>query len=166
MKLNFIPKRYISIFNTQGTTTVEAAILSVVFFIVLLGILEVAALLTIQNTLEYAVLEVSRFGRTGSTVSGQSTQQTAASLVNTYSYGLVDSSKVVLTVRPYPSFSSIPPRSQAPVDGSQNFGTASQPVLYTLSYKWGFFTPLLGKLLSSSGTITLKSSAVIQNEPF
>jgi Flp pilus assembly protein TadG len=161
-----LEKKKIRALDTRGATAVEFALLAPVFLIVFLGIFEIGAVMTIQTTLELAVLEVSRFGRTGSIVAGETAQQTAASLVNAYSLGLMDSSKVVLTVTPYSSFSAMPLRSQAPMDGSQNFGEGGQPVLYTLSYKWNYFTPLVGKLLSSSGSTTLISSAVVQNEPF
>ncbi|MBY0502079.1 MAG: pilus assembly protein [Alphaproteobacteria bacterium] len=152
--------------DTRGATAVEFALLAPVFFIIFLGIFEIGAVMAVQTTLELAVLEVSRFGRTGSVVAGQTAQQTAGSLVSAYSLGLVDSSKVVLTVTPYSSFSAMPLRSQAPTNGSQNFGASNQPVLYTLSYKWNYFTPLVGKLLSSAGSTTLISTAVILNEPF
>lgn len=151
----------------QGAAAIEFALVSPIFLIVFLGIFEVGAVMLIQTSLETAILQVSRFGRTGDTVAGQSAQQTATSLAAQYSFGLVDPTKLVLTVTPYTSFAAIPTLSQAPSSGTQNFGTGNQPVLYTLSYKWTFFTPLVGKLLSANGTdITLTASAVIQNEPF
>lgn len=160
--LNFIKKAS----DTKGTAAIEFALISPVFLVLLIGVLEVGILMLVQTSLEMAVLQVSRYGRTGSTVSGQTSSQVALSLASTYSFGFANPAQMKLTVVPYASFSAIPPLSQVPLTGTQNFGTASQPVLYILSYDWTFFTPLIGKLISSTGSINLTASTVIQNEPF
>lgn len=152
--------------DSQGSAAIEFALIAPVFFLIFMGIFELGAIMVVQTSLETAILQVSRYGRTGNTVEGQSNAATALSLASTYSFGLVDPNNLVLTVTPYPSFSAIPPLSQAPNTGSQNFGTGDQPVLYTLSYNWVFFTPFADTLLSATGnSIKITSSAVIQNEP-
>lgn len=151
--------------ETRGVASLEFALISPVFFLIFIGIFEVGSVLLVQQSLETAILQVSRFGRTGDVVSGESPQQTAVSLATTYSFGLVDPSKIVLTVTPYSSFSAVPTLSQAPNDGTQNFGSANQPVLYTISYKWTYFTPLAGEAFGK-GFINLIASSVVQNEPF
>jgi Flp pilus assembly protein TadG len=150
--------------DNHGATAVE-------FGIILMGIFEVGALLLIQTTLETVVLQVSRYGRTGSTVSGQTPAQVAAGLVDQYGFGLVNPANVVLTVTPYANFSAMPTNAQVVSNGgntgTQNYGTSNAPVLYTLTYNWTFFTPLLGKIFSpSTGSVTLISSSIVQNEPF
>ncbi len=154
--------------STRGTTAVEFALIAPVFFLILLGIFEFGMVVLIQTSLETSILQVSRFGRTGSVVAGQSAAQTAIALADQYSFGLVNPANLVLTVTPYASFAAIPPLATAPTTGAQNFGKSSQPVLYTLSYNWNFFTPLVGSVLSPNGTgsITLTASAIVQNEPF
>jgi len=155
--------------DDRGTTAVEFALISTAFCLILMGIFEVGAILLVQTTLETVVLQVSRYGRTGSTVTGQTSTQVAQGLVNQYSVGLVNPAKVVLTVTPYASFAAMPTNAQVVSGGGntgvQNFGTASQPVLYTATYNWNFFTPLIGKLFSSTGSITLIASAIVENEP-
>ena len=154
--------------GNKGATAVEFALIAPLFFLIFLGIFEVGAILLIQTSLETSILQVSRFGRTGSTVTGQTSQQTALALASQYSFGLVNPTNLVLTVTPYANFGSMPTLANAPTSGTQNFGTGNQAVLYTLSYNWNFFTPLLGNLLSptGNGTIKLTASAVVQNEPF
>ncbi len=152
--------------RSEGAAAVEFALIAPVFFLVFLGIFEVGAVLLVQTSLQTAILQVSRFGRTGSMVTGQTPQQTAESLATTYSFGLVDPSKVVLTVTPYSSFAAIPTNGNAPNNGSQDFGKGNQPMLYTLSYKWTPFTPLVGNLLAPGGSINIMVSTVIQNEPY
>ena len=150
----------------EGLTAVESAIIAPVFFIILMGIFEVGAIMLIQTSLETSILQISRFGRTGDTVAGQTPQQTALALASNYSFGLVNPNNLTLTVTPYASFSAMPSLAQAPTTGTQNFGTSKQAVLYTLSYNWQFFTPLVGVLLSPTGSLNLTASAVVQNEPF
>lgn len=151
--------------DTQGTASLEFGIIAPVFFLLFIGIFEVGAILLVQKSLETAVLQVSRFGRTGDTVTGQTPQETAASLVDTYSFGLVDPSDLVLTVTPYASFSDVPSLGDAPDNGTQDFGTAEQIVLYTLSYRWSFFSLLVGTAMGV-GSLDLKASTIIVNEPF
>ncbi len=151
--------------KTNGSTSLEFAFVAPVFFLLFVGIFEVGAILLIQNSLETTVLQVSRFGRTGDVVAGETVEETASSLVQTYSFGLVDPSDLVLTVTPYASFSQIPALENAPDDGSQNFGTGDQVVLYTLSYRWNFFSVLIGRAMGVAN-IDLKASTIIVNEPF
>ena len=158
-------KGYLS--SNKGTTAIEFAIIAPVFLLLFMGIFELGLVMLTKMSLETGVHQVVRFGRTGSIVPGQTQQQTAAALVSTYTFGVVDPSKVVLTVTPYASFAAMPVLAQAPVTGTQNFGAASQPVLYILSYNYEFVTPLVGKLLAPNGhSIVLKASAVVLNEPF
>ena len=157
-----------NVIDSNGATAVEFALIAPVFFLVFFGIFEVGAILLVQTSLETSILQVSRFGRTGGSVTGQTSSETAISLANQYSFGLVNPANLVLTVTPYSSFSAMPTLSNAPTGGTQNFGTGNQDVLYTLSYNWTFFTPLVGNLLSptGNGSIKLTASAVVQNEPF
>lgn len=150
----------------EGAAAVEFAIVFPFFFLLVMGIFELGAFLAVQTTMEVAVLQVSRFGRTGDIVAGQTAQQTAQSLARNYIFDLIDPEKMKLTVTPYASFADIPSRENAPNDGTQDFGTAKQPVLYTLSYEWNFFTPLIGNLLGSEGKRTIIASSIVQNEPF
>lgn len=147
--------------DTQGAAALEFALISPVFLVALIGIFEVGVMMLIQASLEMAILQVSRYGRTGLTDTS-----IAASLASTYSYGLADPSLMQLTIIPYSSFSAIPPLSQVTLTGTQDFGTSKQPVLYVLSYNWNFFSPLVGKLISSTGSLELKAVAVVQNEPY
>lgn len=166
--LNFQKKKETPFFTgNKGNTAIEFAILGPVFLLLFMGIFEVGLIMLAKMSLETGVQQVVRFGRTGDLVAGQTQQQTAGALATTYTFGVVDPSQIVLTVTPYSSFAAMPFLDQAPTTGAQDFGTASQPVLYIMSYKWNFFTPLVGKLLSPNGQfIVLKASAVVQNEPF
>jgi len=101
-------QRYLT--QTQGTTAIEFAMVSPVFFLVFIGIFELGSIMYVQQTLDLALLQVSRFGRTGDTVSGQTVAAKASSLVNQYTFGLV--TNPTLTVTPYASFAAIPKDGQ------------------------------------------------------
>lgn len=155
--------------ETQGSAAIEFTLIFPVFFLTFMAVFELGAIMFVQTTLERAVLNVARFGRTGDTVAGQTSAQTAQSLIQaaTFDYLFLDSSKLVLTVTPYASFADIPTNSTAPNTGSKNFGTSRQPVLYTLTYPWQFWTPLLGQLLTANGsTINLTATSIVENEPY
>lgn len=150
----------------QGSSAIEFALVAPVFLLLLFGIFELGMIMALRSNINMAVDVVSRFGRTGSMVTGQNAEQTAASLLSKYTY-FFNPGNLTLTVTKYSSFSSMPTWSNVPTNGSQDFGSGNDPVLYTLSYQWNIFTPFVGKYLSANGTsITIVASAVVQNEPF
>lgn len=151
--------------HDKGDTAVEIALVAPAFFLLFMAIFEMGALMLVKSSLETAILQVSRFGRTGDSVTGQTPTQTAQALVQQYSFGLVNLGKLKLNVTPYPSFAAMPSLAQAPNNNTQDYGKASQPVMYTLTYDWTFFTPLIGNFFKNK-TYTIIASAVIQNEPF
>lgn len=163
---SFLKNKKKYLIDSQGVAAIEMAIISPVFLILLFGIFEIGMVMVIKESLQLAVAQTVRFGRTGDVVSGQTIEQTATELATTYSFGFVDPAKMRLTVTSYGSYAAIPAFNTLPDDGSKDFGTANEFVVYTLSYDWNFFTPLVGKLLSPSGFITLRASSVVMNEPF
>jgi hypothetical protein len=51
--------------------------------------------------------------------------------------------------------------------GLSGYGGTSEVVLYTVSYPWSFFTPLIGDVVeATNGVVTLTATAVVQNEPY
>jgi len=148
----------------DGATVVEYAILAPVFFLIIFGIIEMSMIFFVEATLELAAQQSSRFARTGDTVTGQTRAATAKALVDQYTFGLLDTSKLTFTVAPYSNFAAIP--NTLPTDGSQNFGGTGQVVVYTLSYDWPLFTGMVGQAMGLNGsTIKLTGSEITVNEP-
>jgi hypothetical protein len=50
-------------------------------------------------------------------------------------------------------------------DNCNNLGSNDEAVIYTVSYCWRPFTPLIGKFFTN-GQLTLQSSLVVKNEDF
>ena len=57
--------------NDKGHVLVEYAIVAPIFFLLLIGTFEVASLFFVQTSLNAAIFETSRFGRTGDAESCQ-----------------------------------------------------------------------------------------------
>jgi Flp pilus assembly protein TadG len=168
----YLRKKKNNLSHTQGSASIEFALISPAFLLLLIGIFEMGTFFYLQATLDLALLNASRFGRTGQAVTGQTPQQTVAGLVSLYTFNLVDPTKLTLTATPYPNFASVPTNSQVISqklnNGTQNFGTANQVVLYTLTYQWTFYTHLIGDLIApnTQGKVTIITSTIVQNEPF
>jgi Flp pilus assembly protein TadG len=151
--------------DDKGNAAVEFSLVAPAFFLLFMAIFDMGSLLLVKTSLELAILQASRFGRTGDSVTGQTAGQTALNLVSQYSFGLVNPSQLSFNVTPYSSFSSMPALNQAPNNNTQDFGSASQPVMYTLIYDYQFFTPIVGVFFPNQ-QFRVVASAVVQNEPF
>jgi len=50
--------------------------------------------------------------------------------------------------------------------GVAGSGGPGAVVLYRFTYNWPLLTPLIGNLISESGTVPLQASIVVRNEPW
>ncbi len=155
----------------KGTTATEMALLTPVFFLLLIGITETCLVLTAQQLLENAAFNAARLAKTGY-VSGVYTQgQTVAQLVSNElgSFGaLIDTSKITTTSTAYNDFADV----GAAGKGTAGLGKAQQIIVYTITYPWKLFTPLMGNVIgtwdagSNSWVVNLTSRIVVRNEPY
>jgi len=149
----------------QGATLVEYAFVAPVFFLMLCGLFEVSAVLFVLVTLDSAVNEISRFGRTGDTIAGETQLATARRILIDHTYGLVNTANVVFRIQPVTSFASA---NTSPVTvESVDFGGSSANVIYTITYPWTIITPFVSTVaFGGSPTVNLSATAVVRNEPF
>lgn len=149
--------------NERGTSLIEFAILGPVFIMLILGTLNLGIMITIQNALESAVREASRYGVTGQSASGltrsQSILQVIQQVSSDYSGGIIDPNKLQFTVQAYPDLVQAG-SGQGGVGGS--FGLPGQAVLYKLSYPWD----TLFNLFWASNIVTLHAQTPAINETF
>jgi Flp pilus assembly protein TadG len=134
------------------------------FFLMLMGITETSLMFGAQQLLENAAYNTSRLAKTGFTNSGQTQAQTVSQILTTEleSYGtLIDSTQVVMTESAYNSFSSA-----GTGGGTSGYGTQQQVVVYTITYPWKLFTPMLSSLMGTNGIVGLTSTIVVRNEPY
>jgi Flp pilus assembly protein TadG len=182
-----------SVSRAEGATAVEYAIILPVVLLLIMGIVEYNTIMYAMSVLSGSTVAAAREGATGYQAAGSSSrQQYIYSLVQSHSAGLLDPNKLTISSKSYANFADIgqpepclkPAAGPCPgtpgvnfVDvngngtwdqdqGAAGLGASGDIVVYTVSYPWPIYTPLLKPFLGSSGIYTLKSSAVVKNEPY
>ncbi len=150
--------------NDEGHVMVEYAFVAPTFFLLLLGAFEVASLFFVQTSLEAAIFQASRFGRTGDIEPGKTQEQTTREIINDLTYGMLAPSRLHLRIQPVANFRDAEV-SQVDTD-SVNFGGANEPIVYTVTYDWPMFTQLVANAMGSGDVFRLTASSVVMNEPF
>lgn len=151
----------------RGLSALEFALIAPVFFMMLIGVTEMSLVMLATHLIESATYNASRTAKTGYIEAGKTQLETVMDVLN-YRLGslapLIDVSKVTTTYTAYGNLSSI----GQPEQGEDNsLGTAEQVVVYTVSYPWKVFTPMIGNLIGDeNGIITLSSRIVVRNEPY
>jgi Flp pilus assembly protein TadG len=146
----------------KGATAVEMAMIAPVFFLFLIGTTELSLMLTVQSLMENAAYNTSRLAKTGYTSTGKTQLQTVQAELNSElgSFGsLIDLTKISMTSVAYASMATSG-------TGTTGMGTASQVVVYTFTYPWKLFTPMMSAIMGNNGIVTLTSRIVVQNEPY
>lgn len=162
--------------SEKGAAAVEFALIAVVFFTTFLGIVELGMLMFMNNGLEDGVDRAARMLRTGQTHK-QNISEADFRRVICNQVVLRDNcqQKLIIDVRSYPDFASInnPPTPQIGSGGlsmpsSYTKGAPRQVLLVRAFYKWDFFTPLLGRLLSNTGgnSYLLTVATTFRTEPY
>lgn len=176
----------------SGTTAVEFALLSPVFFTLALGIVETSMIMFTQNVLENAMFNAARVGKVGYVATGKTREQTILEEVNARAGSFIDTSKLMLASKSYDNFSTIA-QPEPYVDSNRNGrydqgenytdlnkngkfdadrgasgqGNAQDVVVYTITYPWKMYTPLISNIMAdSSGTYDLSAKLVVKNEPY
>ncbi len=180
----------------DGTTAVEFGLISPVLFLLVMGIVESGLIMSAQNTLESATYVASRTGRTGFVEAGKTQEETImdtleerASLFMNTEYASIEA--MTVETKTYAGFDDIDEpepfvdaNGNGERDDGENFtdingngewdedrggggyGSSGEIVVYTVTYPWPLFTPLVSHFIGTDGIYTLSSRAVVKNEPF
>lgn len=159
----------------DGATAVEFALIATPFFLLLMGILELALVFLVSTTLEHATQGASRQIRTGEFQDGGGVS--ADDFEELVCGGLAwigDSCKAQLDVdvRAYGTLSAmVDAHAGEPYDPEETCFEAGGPrevVLVRTSIRWKIFTPLLAPSMATSGdgTRLIQSTTAFKNEPF
>jgi Flp pilus assembly protein TadG len=154
----------------KGTTAVEMALIAPAFFLLLIGITEICLIEAGQQLLENATFNTSRLAKTGYTAAGQTQSQSVNQiLVNELqSFGtLFNTAQVTMTETDYNSFTS----ASGGVGGTNGLGAPEQIVVYTVTYPWPLFTPMMGAIIghrdnNGNWVVNLTSQIVVRNERY
>jgi Flp pilus assembly protein TadG len=151
---------------SKGTTAIEFALIAPTFFLLFIGLVEISLIMLAQNLLENATFNASRMAKTGYVVNGETQMQTVIGVLDTELGSLaplLDVGKITMTSTAYGNLSQI----GQPGQGTTGLGTAQQVVVYTVSYPWQIFTPIISTIIGDdNGIITLTSRIVVRNEPY
>ncbi len=161
-KLTFFNQKNFFLRKEDGATLIEFAILAPTFILLMLGILNIGLMMVIQNALEAAVREASRYGVTGASQTGMTRGASITAVIRNvcdqYSGGIIDSGKLTISFSAYPDLINV----NSGTGQSNSVGAAGQAVLYKLSYPWDTFFSLFGE----SNMITLRAQTPVVNENF
>lgn len=159
----------------DGATAVEFALIAAPFFMLLMGILELALVFLVSTTLEHATQDASRMIRTGEFQGGGGVSaDDFETLVCDRLSWLGDSCKAQLDVdvRAYASLTDmVTAQANNPYDPEQACFEAGGPrevVLVRTSVRWKIYTPLLAPSMASTGDgkRLIQSTTAFKNEPF
>jgi len=176
--------------NNDGNTIIEFAVVAPMLFLLLMGIIEFGLIYFTNSAMEGATNIGSRIGKTGFTTGGVNREAYIRSEINRLSGGFLNSSKLKISILSYSSFSNIgqpepcisPPKAPCPgrpginftdingngtwdIDqGSANAGGAGAIVLYSSTYPWSLFTPLISSFLGRGGIYTITATTAVRNE--
>lgn len=152
--------------SRRGSTAVEFAIIAPVFFMLFIGLTEISLIMLGQHLLENATFNSSRLAKTGYITAGKTQMETVMAALNAELGSLaplIDVSKVTMTSTAYGNLSQI----GQPEQGVASLGTAQQVVVYTVSYPWKLFTPMISDIMGDEhGIMVLTSRIVVRNEPY
>ncbi|MDE1900497.1 MAG: pilus assembly protein [Alphaproteobacteria bacterium] len=149
----------------RGATAVEMAIIAPVFFMMLMGTVEMCLMMGAQQILENAAFNTARLAKTGYTGSGETQAQTVTQILDNElkAYGsMLDPNNVTVTETAYSDFSN----AGTNTGGTSGYGTQQQIVAYTFTYPWKLFTPMMSEIIGTNGIVNLTSTIVVRNEPY
>jgi Flp pilus assembly protein TadG len=152
--------------DEHGIASVEFALIAPVFFLFLMGITEMSLIMFVEHLLENTTYNASRLAKTGYIEDGMTQYDTVMAEVIRRMGNLaplLDPAKITVTSESYGDLSDIGQPEQA----TAGLGTAEEIMVYTISYPWKIFTPMIGTIMGDENNIIkLSSRIVVRNEPY
>jgi Flp pilus assembly protein TadG len=178
--------------NETGATAVEFAVVSGIFFTLMMGIIEFGMFTMTQVALESAVTQAGRATAIGMVAPGSDRVTTVKNLIMAKTSGLMNAGAVTITAAPVSSGGTTapdlclppgqPPSSGAcPAgtpfqevngingyqgNGTTTLGAAGDLVEVRVNYPWRVLFPILGQFFGANGVVLISSTTVVKNEPF
>lgn len=174
--------------DRSGASAIEFALVALPFLLLVVGVFEFAVMTAVAAMLESAALEAARFGATGQLPADMTRAERMREIVAERTYGLVDTSRLEITVLVYEGFARIDePESFDDANGNGQYdagehfedvngngswdadqgraglGGSGEIVVYELVYPWPGITGLMAPLFDGRA---LTSSVPVRNEPF
>ncbi len=181
--------------SNDGAAALEFALVLPPLCLILVGMFEVSMLMFTQASMEGALREAARFGMTGSVSDPAEREEQILAIIDKNTFNMLDDPTISFLIypsfgdvgapEPYTENGGDPERYDAGIDvwdsatqdtngdgsWSENQGTAGtgaseQIVQYTVEYDWHVITPFMAPVFGNDGTVHLKASVVLRNEPW
>ena len=161
----------------KGSAAIEFAIVSPVFFLFLMGIIEVGTMYVANSVLQKATDDAARYIRTGQAqAAGMTQDQFRTYLCSRIAALLACDSNLQIDVENYStSYNTAGYGTAIGSNGNldsglnnYNIGSAGDVILVRVFYQWSPMTPLISPLLKNetNGKHLLAATAAFTNEPF
>ena len=175
--------------NNEGVTAVEFALIAPVLLLMVMGTTEVGLMMFAQNVMEGSAFSGSRTGKTGYVADGLTQEETIVQTINERAGVLMDTDNISVTSLTYSEFGDVgQPEPFVDTNGNgvrdygenytdvngdgeysddmgiAGFGTGQEITMYTITYDWPIFSPLLQPIMGETKTLT--AVTVVKNEPY
>lgn len=175
--------------NKDGVTAIEFAIIAPVLVMMVMGTMEISLMMYARSIMEGATFISSRTGKVGYVAEGMTQQETIVAALKQRAGILMNTDNITVTPKSYGSFSEVgepEPFTDANGNGVRDYaenytdingngtydedmgydsyGASAQITMYTITYDWPIFTPVLQPFFGASKTLT--AVTVVKNEPY
>lgn len=140
-----------------GSSLVEFALVAMMFFVLVFGIIDFGRLFFVQMTVQHALREAGRFAVTGNHLPDPNDPSRQLSRVNSIM-------EVARQAAAGIDISSIQITSAR--GGTGNAGGPGDTVTVSLTTDLRLFTPLIAQFVAPSGVYSFTASTTFRNEPF
>ncbi|MBN8543550.1 MAG: pilus assembly protein [Alphaproteobacteria bacterium] len=156
--------------NDDGVTALEFAFVAPVLSLFVMGVIEAAMMMFVQNIIESATFNASRLGKTGFATEGATREETIRAMIDERAGGLLDAELIEIDSMAYGGgFGDInqpepytDSNGNGTKDGAEPYidsngngqwdadmgaaglGNAGDVVVYTVQYPWTLLTPMAG----------------------
>lgn len=147
--------------SNDGATAIETAMVLPMVIWLIMGILEMGIVFHIASLSNFAVNESARLGKTGALYGQTDREQVVYNSINRYLGSWVrQEGDLNLSTQSYGTFTDF---NSA---GTPGTGRGGDIVMYTVTYKWQVFTPILAQLVGEDGVFNITSRVLMKNENF
>lgn len=162
--------------DRSGATAIEFAMVAPIFFLIMLGLLEIGITYGAQAQLQYAANEAARQVRTGQVQGNALTQQEFRTLIcDNISPLLSCGNDLQIDMNAYNNFGAASFPSPFLGNGALNPGLnhfnpggPCSVVLLRVFYTWHIDTPMIGEFIANlpHDTMLMTATAAFRNEPY
>lgn len=187
-KNNALQRIKLFFYKKEGATALEFALIAPVFFLLLMGTIELGLIFFAESVLQGALMHGARVSKTGYS-EGERTAYVRSEIIRLSGF-ILDPEKLVIEPMHYNSHANIgqpepcittvcesglPNVDYADINsngqwdadqGTAGLGIRNDIVIFRGTYEWPLFTPLIKHFFNDDDKVVLTSTAIVKNEAF